>query len=1076
MKPHVLFSSSALLTAFLRAASRPRKSVRYFGVAFAGLTLLVSALTHVAPVCAQSTTAAANAPIIGEINRLTLNNAADVWSGGVIVVGGQNVTIPRNLLIDLPANRLTLQQIFAQAPAACAARGETGLAKADTCNASKSGSIASITAIRTAGGNVIAADVFFQKGIDSVSGVVTYIDRTNGYFRLNGNPNDPYTGTMVRLNDPTGRHTLQQGPGCQPGSPNCSPDPRFTEDPENYTQAFGTGYPLCIPSTVARQFTDTLDLNGNGNITEILTAQSAPDGSGDVLCPATNRTTPSSAPLLVDSAIQLVDDSRRLAPIVIGDHILVRGNFETVNNVHFLSAFSSVVSGRLETKEAPGQPDYLTISELFVESPGFQGQRVRSTIIGWTSLDSKSITGVNGSDVLLWSAHYDPSTNSPHEFPFGSVRGCDLAAGKGKCTNNEGAPNSFRLRYIIGFSAPPFAKKPEDSACNVVRAETRFQVPGKTLCPSVDATGTPSLEDEFGILSPIPHEMQARTGRKVADLTANGGQTTLRTIDLRGNDAPNGEYLFPMGINLGGIAPPEMAELNPGLLGTPFNVSGFPWNLDRRLSPNGCIGVCEKVAQPLDPFPFEGVDPRTQANSVLTAGVSVPTGQFADLNFTHSSLSNAGNRILSYVSPEFGTFDGNNTVLNWPPLDPPSVPLTPAEVYKAAVACDTEAPSKPASLSATAVSATGINLTWTVATDNLGVSNYLVFRDGIALPLATVNGTSFAVGGLMPLTAHTFTVVAIDAAGNLSASTNPASATTLADTTAPTVPEGLLATAVGQNAITLTWLAATDDVRVGGYRVFRDGVAAALVTVTGNSFSDSGLAAGSTHSYRVAAIDAALNQSAQSNTATATTSLTNSSTTPSDNASPTAPLGLTATGISSSQISLTWNAASDNIGVAGYKIYRDGFATEVATIMSGTAFVDSFLIGSTTHSYTVQAFDVAGNMSAQSQPAAATTQPLGVVNTLVLSVNSVKAGTQPFPTGTVTVSSFAPLGGTVVNLLSSRTDVAAVPATVVVPPGQRTTSFSILTFAPIPGGVATGVLITATINGAGPSVTLNVTP
>ena len=44
------------------------------------------------------------------------------------------MVIPRNLLIDLPANRLTLQQLFAQAPPACLANGETGLAKADRCN------------------------------------------------------------------------------------------------------------------------------------------------------------------------------------------------------------------------------------------------------------------------------------------------------------------------------------------------------------------------------------------------------------------------------------------------------------------------------------------------------------------------------------------------------------------------------------------------------------------------------------------------------------------------------------------------------------------------------------------------------------------------------------------------------------------------------------------------------------------------------------------------------------------------------------------------------------------------------
>ena len=61
-----------------------------------------------------------------EVERLVVDNPADVWSSGSMVIGGQNVIIPRNLLIDFPANRLTLQQTFAGAPAACLANGRSG--------------------------------------------------------------------------------------------------------------------------------------------------------------------------------------------------------------------------------------------------------------------------------------------------------------------------------------------------------------------------------------------------------------------------------------------------------------------------------------------------------------------------------------------------------------------------------------------------------------------------------------------------------------------------------------------------------------------------------------------------------------------------------------------------------------------------------------------------------------------------------------------------------------------------------------------------------------------------------------
>src|ERR1041384_3558088 len=237
------------------------------------MLLVLFALLLSPAATAQAQTASA-APITGEIERLTLNSQTDPWSGGVIVVGGQNIIIPRNLLMDLPANRLTLNQVFAQAPPACLQRAESGLAKADFCSTNKTGAIATIHANRTSAGNVIAGDVFIQKGIDKVKGNVTYISYTDGYYRLNGTLNDANTGVMVRLNDPGNRHTVQQGLGCVPGTVNCSPDPRFTLDRDNYTNTFSTGVPSCIPSTVARTFVDTLDVDGDGNTTESITTQS----------------------------------------------------------------------------------------------------------------------------------------------------------------------------------------------------------------------------------------------------------------------------------------------------------------------------------------------------------------------------------------------------------------------------------------------------------------------------------------------------------------------------------------------------------------------------------------------------------------------------------------------------------------------------------------------------------------------------------------------------------------------------------------------------------------------------------
>src|SRR6266699_3516444 len=81
----------------------------------------------------------------------------------------------------------------------------------------------------------------------------------------------------------------------------------------------------------------------------------------------------------------------------------------------------------------------------------------------------------------------------------------------------------------------------------------------------------------------------------------------------------------------------------------------------------------------------------------------------------------------------------------------------------------------------------------------------------------------------------------------------------LPDTTAPTVPTGLAASAVTSTSLTLSWNASIDNIGVGGYRVYRDGTLAA--SPSGTSVSITGLSAGVPYSLTVAAVDAAGNAS-----------------------------------------------------------------------------------------------------------------------------------------------------------------------------------------------------------------------
>jgi fibronectin type 3 domain-containing protein len=195
------------------------------------------------------------------------------------------------------------------------------------------------------------------------------------------------------------------------------------------------------------------------------------------------------------------------------------------------------------------------------------------------------------------------------------------------------------------------------------------------------------------------------------------------------------------------------------------------------------------------------------------------------------------------------------------------------------------------------------------------------------------------------------------------------------DTTPPTAPTGLGATAASGTQINLAWTASTDDVGVTGYRVERcQGAGCAnfaqIATPTTTSFNDTGLSDATSYSYRVRATDAAGNLGAYSSSATAVTP---------DTTPPTAPATLSATPVSTTQINLTWNAATDNVGVTGYRVERCQGAScstfaQIAT-PSATNFSDTGLTASTNYSYQVRAVDAAGNPGPYSNVASATTLP-----------------------------------------------------------------------------------------------------
>src|SRR6266705_1429875 len=291
-------------------------------------------------------------------------------------------------------------------------------------------------------------------------------------------------------------------------------------------------------------------------------------------------------------------------------------------------------------------------------------------------------------------------------------------------------------------------------------------------------------------------------------------------------------------------------------------------------------------------------------------------------------------------------------------------------------------PSKPRNLTATASGPVQINLSWTAATETGGtISQYLIERCTGAtctnfVQVASSPTTTFNDTGLTGSTAYRYRARAQDTASITGPYSNIASATTAAPTF--TAPSNLTASASGPVQINLSWTAATETGgTISQYLIERcqgSGCSnfAQVATSPTTTFNDTtaGLTGSTTYNYRVRATDAANNFGPYSNTASATT------------AAPTftAPSNLTATAPGSTQINLSWTAATETGGtISQYLIERCTGATcsnfvHVA-ISPTTTFNNTTagLTGSTTYSYRVRATDAANNLGPYSNTACATT-------------------------------------------------------------------------------------------------------
>ncbi|WP_434163612.1 lytic polysaccharide monooxygenase [Bacillus thuringiensis] len=187
---------------------------------------------------------------------------------------------------------------------------------------------------------------------------------------------------------------------------------------------------------------------------------------------------------------------------------------------------------------------------------------------------------------------------------------------------------------------------------------------------------------------------------------------------------------------------------------------------------------------------------------------------------------------------------------------------------------DTEAPSIPNGFQAQKVTANSVELTWNSSTDNVGVKEYQIFRNGEMID--TVPGTHFIDKKLQPSTEYSYTVKAIDAAGNVSKESTALTVKTTVeapDTEAPTQPKGLHSMETTSSSVDLMWSPSDDNIGVDHYDIYREteGSMKKIATSNTTSYMDKNLLANTTYKYVVKAVDVTGNESVQSDIFTITT-------------------------------------------------------------------------------------------------------------------------------------------------------------------------------------------------------------
>lgn len=292
---------------------------------------------------------------------------------------------------------------------------------------------------------------------------------------------------------------------------------------------------------------------------------------------------------------------------------------------------------------------------------------------------------------------------------------------------------------------------------------------------------------------------------------------------------------------------------------------------------------------------------------------------------------------------------------------------------------DTTAPVISA-ISASNISQNGASINWTTneASDSQ-VEYGLTTSYGTSSPLNTSLTTAHTqvVAGLDAGVTYHYRVKSRDAAGNLATSADMTFVTPGVFDTTPPVLSGISATNISQTGATVNWTtneAADTQVEYGLTTLYGASTPLNTTLSTAHTQAIAGLDAGSTYHYRVKSRDAAGNLATSADMTFVTASAP-------DTTAPSIPTGLAAGTVTTSSVPLSWTASTDDVAVTGYQVLRGG--VQIGTT-STTSYTDNTVVANIAYSYTVRAYDAAGNVSADSTPPLSVTTPAPSANQIAV--------------------------------------------------------------------------------------------